>query len=300
MSYCNSENKILSTNEPIDPKIYGEKDLPDYDNFPNNGNLIQINSLSYTDKIKSSGMHVLRSKGRNDYHLLYATSGKTDIVENGVATPMPLHTVRLYLPNERQEYIKYYGRTYWVHFSGYLLPEICNKLYLYEHRLFRPSDVKEFESIFDRAAALYVAKAPNYEIVCAALVMQLLSMLVVTDDADKPSAKNSSHKELIYNAIRFMQTNIREPFSIKKYAKLCAMSESRFSTLFKEIVGTSPLRFFTRIKLEQAHYLLSDTTVSVKEIATQIGFDDEFYFSRLFHKYNGVSPTQFRNMHKKS
>ena len=136
--------------------------------------------------------------------------------------------------------------------------------------------------------------------VCAALVMQLLSMLVVTDDADKPSAKNSSHKELIYNAIRFMQTNIREPFSIKKYAKLCAMSESRFSTLFKEIVGTSPLRFFTRIKLEQAHYLLSDTTVSVKEIATQIGFDDEFYFSRLFHKYNGVSPTQFRNMHKKS
>ncbi len=275
------------------------KDFPDTDNFPNSGELIQINSLSYTDKLISKGMHVLRSKGRNDYHLLYAVSGRTDIVENGTAETMRLHTVRLYLPHERQEYIKYHGRTYWVHFTGYLLPEIVNKLFLYEHRLFRPSDTEEFERIFDQAIALFVAKTPHYEIVCAALVMQLLTMLVVADETEKQPSTNTSQKELIYNAIRNMQSNIREPFSIEKYAKLCAMSESRFAAIFKEVIGVPPLRFFTSMKLEQARYLLSDTTVSVKEIATQIGFEDEFYFSRLFHKYNGVSPTQYRNSRKK-
>lgn len=271
------------------------KDIHDYDDFPDTGELIQINSLSSSfHRSKTIFFHVLRSKGRNDYHLLYNAYGRCDIVENGKTIPLPPKTVRLYRPHERQEYIKNHGKTYWIHFTGSLLPAICEKLSLLDGKFYIPENAVEFESIFDRAITLYSVQPKNYDINCASYTMQLLAMLLPADSAVKNSAKNSEHSQLIYDTIRLMQEEMNQEFSVSKYAKRCAMSESRFSSVFKGITGMSPLRFMMKIRMDQARYLLANTALPIKEVSGQVGFADEFYFSRIFHKYVGVSPSKYR------
>ncbi len=60
---------------------------------------------------------------------------------------------------------------------------------------------------------------------------------------------------------------------------------------FRMIVGMSPLEYVHRLRLEDAYRLLSATAMNVSEVATEVGFDDANYFSRLFRKKMGISPS---------
>jgi AraC-like DNA-binding protein len=56
--------------------------------------------------------------------------------------------------------------------------------------------------------------------------------------------------------------------------------------------------YFTRLRLHQACQLLDNSDLSVKEVATALGYDDPFYFSRIFKALNEISPTEYRLLHK--
>lgn len=72
------------------------------------------------------------------------------------------------------------------------------------------------------------------------------------------------------------------------------MSESRFSHLFRQIMGVSPHQYFLKMRLEQAQGYLQDSDLSIAQIAQLTGFEDALYFSRLFKKYFGVAPSSYR------
>ncbi len=71
------------------------------------------------------------------------------------------------------------------------------------------------------------------------------------------------------------------------------MSESRFYQLFRLLTGHSPLRFVRQARLQAALQLLATRRLSVTEVAHQIGYGDELYFSRIFKKYMGITPTDY-------
>lgn len=79
--------------------------------------------------------------------------------------------------------------------------------------------------------------------------------------------------------------------------QLCAAtgsSEAHLRRLFLERVGTSPLDYIIRRRIERAKSLLSSSPLQVKEVADSLGYDDPFYFSRQFKRYCGVSPQHWR------
>ena len=63
---------------------------------------------------------------------------------------------------------------------------------------------------------------------------------------------------------------------------------------FKKHTGMSPLAYFNRLKIERACQLLKDTDLKVNQICLKLGIDDQYYFSRLFSKTMGISPTAYR------
>jgi iron complex transport system substrate-binding protein len=69
---------------------------------------------------------------------------------------------------------------------------------------------------------------------------------------------------------------------------------SHFSALFKAHFGTSPIDYLVRLRLRAAAYLLRDVNVSVSSAAASVGYDDLYYFSKLFKKKLGVSPRAYR------
>ena len=82
---------------------------------------------------------------------------------------------------------------------------------------------------------------------------------------------------------------------IARYAEACGISESGFYASFKEWAGVSPVEYRNRIRINAARSMLENTSLQISEIAFAIGFEDAYYFSRIFKKLTGTSPRAFRN-----
>ena len=98
--------------------------------------------------------------------------------------------------------------------------------------------------------------------------------------------------------IRYMHENFDKSLQLKEASRLVNISVSHFSALFKKKTGYSPLDYFNHIKIQKACQYLEFTDIHVKELGYQLGFNDPFYFSRLFNKYMGESPVEYRKRKK--
>jgi len=96
-------------------------------------------------------------------------------------------------------------------------------------------------------------------------------------------------------AIKYMQENIEKMLKLEDIASSIYLSTAQFSSKFKSKTGYSPMVYFNHLKMQRACQLLQFTDLRIKEIAMEFGFEDPYYFSRLFTKTMGVSPTDYRN-----
>ena len=95
-------------------------------------------------------------------------------------------------------------------------------------------------------------------------------------------------------ALESMRTNPAQEFDLKKLAGRVNLHPVYFSNLFKKTFGVSPLRYLTEQRLELAKNLLYSSGQSLAEVAGNCGYNDEFFFARIFKKYAGVAPGRFR------
>jgi len=95
-------------------------------------------------------------------------------------------------------------------------------------------------------------------------------------------------------ALAYMLKNLEKPIRIPALGKIAGMSASHFYPLFKAATGCTPNDYFIRTRMRRACDLLRGTQLSVKEVAAALGYDDPYYFSRLFKSVNGVPPREFR------
>ncbi|HET7898208.1 MAG TPA: AraC family transcriptional regulator, partial [Flavisolibacter sp.] len=104
--------------------------------------------------------------------------------------------------------------------------------------------------------------------------------------------------DIIDEVIRYMQENINKNITLNDLCHQFYYSPSRFSSLFKQRTGYSPIDYFIQLKMQKASQLLDFTDQSIKDIAATFGFDDPYYFSRRFRKTIGMSPKKYRSIHK--
>ncbi len=115
-------------------------------------------------------------------------------------------------------------------------------------------------------------------------------------DAVITAAKGTSNA---YYAIRLGVELLREEWhrneKIEKYAALCGMSNAYFYRCFRAWSGQSPVEYRNALRLSHAETMLRNTDMQVREIAEVVGFEDPFYFCRVFAKRFGTSPQKYRN-----
>jgi iron complex transport system substrate-binding protein len=98
----------------------------------------------------------------------------------------------------------------------------------------------------------------------------------------------------LLDARAYLDAHFAEPIRLADLARRAGYSVSHFSALFKAHFGTSPIDYLVRLRLRAAAYLLRDVNVSVSSAAASVGYDDLYYFSKLFKKKLGVSPRAYR------
>jgi AraC-like DNA-binding protein len=111
-----------------------------------------------------------------------------------------------------------------------------------------------------------------------------------------PDQTQSQAAQIIGPAINHMLQNLNQPLRISTLSTLAGVSVSQFFLLFKSVTGCSPINFFIRLRMRRACDLLGYENLRVKETAALLGYDDAFYFSRVFKSVIGIAPSSYRQV----
>ena len=117
---------------------------------------------------------------------------------------------------------------------------------------------------------------------------------VQTFSGERERSGESEAVRKIGQSIRYMLQHLDEPVQVATLAARVNVSPSHFFALFKRQIGCAPIDYFIRLRMQHACRLLDETAMSVKEVAATLGYDDPFYFSRIFKSVNQVAPSEYR------
>lgn len=133
------------------------------------------------------------------------------------------------------------------------------------------------------------------QVECMAYFLQLLSELMKNADRKRAAGEYSTVKQRhIRNIITYINNNFRLPLSVQDIASQNHISVSRMMVLFAELVGISPTAYLNKYRVSMACELLKNSSAPIGEVAIAVGVDDQLYFSRMFKKWKGVSPREYR------
>lgn len=100
--------------------------------------------------------------------------------------------------------------------------------------------------------------------------------------------------DLVAQAVRYIHERYQEPITLETLLEHLDCSSRQLLRVFKKQVRTSPIDYLIQLRMSKAKQLLLSTDFTLKEIAESVGYTDSYYFSRIFKKYEGASPTSFK------
>ncbi|MCP2040384.1 AraC-like DNA-binding protein [Neisseria sp. HSC-16F19] len=126
---------------------------------------------------------------------------------------------------------------------------------------------------------------------------RVIAMAGVSIDIDKDSSHLLRHHQRLAAVVRYIEDHLEQKISVVELAACAGLSVSRLERLFKSVLRLSPQQMVQKVRLETAIGLLTQTRLSIVEIAGQCGYGDHSAFSRQFKQLTGQTPRDFRQQH---
>jgi AraC-like DNA-binding protein len=144
---------------------------------------------------------------------------------------------------------------------------------------------------------------PGYDLMLKTLVMKLIIFILrdsgttqLETNALKLSYEEQEKQTIVNDIIGYLEAHHTEEVSLTTLSQTLYISPTYISRVFKAETGESPINYLIKLRLERAKTLLeNDPTITVKAAANQVGYNDAYYFSKLFKKYYGAAPSAFLN-----
>lgn len=124
----------------------------------------------------------------------------------------------------------------------------------------------------------------------------ILELIAVTREAFSGNNDIATFSRPVQKAISWAQQNMNSAgLRLAEMAEISGLSEHHFSRVFLRVTGTTPMKYLTMIRIQQAKGLLEGTDLRVSEVAYSVGFPDPLHFSRVFRRITGKCPSDFRS-----
>ncbi len=237
-----------------------------------------------------------RKNGINEYILLYCLAGEGWIKINGKTIHLTPNTGYIIPENTGHKYgssLKDAWSIYWVHFSGVYASTFCKR--------FSTTSDTSIKIAFDESRITLlndIIKLLEIDFTDEKVELTHFKSIALLSSLCYSNALNTVLEDKISHSIEYMKTHLNRPLTIEVLATLACYSISRYSELFKLKTGYSPIQFFIRLKIQKSCEYLYFTNIAIKEICQEVGFDDPYYFSRMFKKQISVSPSEYRKKKK--
>jgi len=243
--------------------------------------------------------YINRPTGCEQYILIYCTEGEGWIILNGKKYTLTANQFIILPPCIQHSY----GASdispwsiYWIHFLGDKAPLYSKKFYV--PTSITPSDTSRIEErikLFDEIYMIlkngFSQENLNYANVCFAHFLATFLYLEQYRNGRSPSEYAES---IINRATYYMNENLNKKLTVDDLAAYVGYSPSYFYRKFVKETGYAPMDYFMRMKINSACLYLIKTDLRINQIAYMLGFTDAYYFTRVFTKIIGISPSDFR------
>ncbi|WP_354667729.1 MULTISPECIES: AraC family transcriptional regulator [Amphritea] len=242
--------------------------------------------------------HRMERLKHDDYLLIYCLEGKGKIrvnqkniaVNSGDLVVLPRGAAHQYASSPNFPWT-----IYWCHFEGGLADDFIAHLEIPSHKPvvhlgLHSNLVSEFEALLEARHSSYHL---NAFINAANQLRQILTHIALLQPLVRSQDADSFDLEKIHS---LMQAHIHEQLDIDTLANSVNLSKFHFIKRYKDATGTTPINHFIQLKTQRACHLLDISTRTVAEVAFMVGYEDAYYFSRIFKKVMGISPTQYRKL----
>ncbi len=187
---------------------------------------------------------------------------------------------------------------YWVGFNGPYANKIMLQLpFSNEKPTHKCENAQEIEKIMENIFTSRGTSTFNEALMVGNLYIFLANLMKACKHNEQRNVNSSA--QYVKNAIQFIQFNYSNDIGIDDISRNIGVSRSHLYRVFINNVGQSPIDYLTGYRINEACYLLKNSTLSIAEIAVSVGFFDQFYFSRVFKKAKGVPPSKYLSTNDK-
>ena len=188
---------------------------------------------------------------------------------------------------------------YWLRAEGRSLDRLAQMLQVRNEPVLDGIERAQISPCFERIFARMQSTKPGDAASCDASVAEIIALVFEA----RPSLLDAASPDLpqaVLKAIEQMRLYYHKPTRVAELSGMVGMSESHFSRMFKAAMGTSPIDWLRRERINQAKRRLIESDDAIKEVAQQVGYSDQFFFSKDFKKMTSLTPTQFRQTESES
>ncbi|WP_121811672.1 AraC family transcriptional regulator [Mucilaginibacter kameinonensis] len=241
-----------------------------------------------------------RRSGSNDYTLIYCTEGTGTINLKDKEYELRSNDFIIIPPKTPYRYESSAAdpwSIYWVNFKGELAAGLYNRSLLNGRQMVHwvPYDENRIK-VFDEICRISEKGYDQREIEKMNFYLLHFITSLVYHEKKEQIERDA---DAISKSIVFMRNNIGQKYEVKELAAQQGLPPAYYSARFKKETGMSPIKYFNKLKIQKAAGYLSFDNRNIKSICADLGFDDQYYFSRLFTQINGLSPSKYRQKFRK-
>lgn len=160
---------------------------------------------------------------------------------------------------------------------------------LLPNRIFHTEHLSRYRNAFETTVRIHALRGICHETLLCALVQEILCNMI----CEAYPALLSDNKDPVEYAKRYIEEFYGNDISATDIAAVVGLSPSYLRTMFKKREGESPIHYLNRIRIDRAKEMLSSNMFTQEEIAAACGFQNVYYFSRVFKSFTGVSPGKY-------
>lgn len=249
-----------------------------------------ISTISDCSKIYPGPIDTLASQPRRAHGLVYFLEGHSEyIYGDKIYTAMP-GTV-MYLPHDVPYTIRRFTACQCIYVDFLTVAPAREEPFVKNY-----PNSSQFRDCFFSMLSLFKQKRIGYEAEILSYLYKLISLIQI---ADRASYFPGVRYQKIAPAIEYINKNYcNGGIRMTHLAELSGVSTRYFNELFSVFFGVSPKEYIIRMQLDTARNLLATSNDPIGQIASACGFGDVYYFSKVFRKTVGMTPSEYRRTSK--